>query len=401
MSTNNTDNRRKTASQKSARSMENYQTRVARHKKRAAIRSAVLIVLAIAVVVGGKLFWDYHHYNKYKVVSSTEKQDAAATRYQDMNGNIFRYSANGASLIDKKENVLWDKTFEMENPEVDVCEETVAVYEKQGNQIYIFNGEGALGEVTTELPILKCRVSTQGVIGAILQDGETTWINFYASDGSVIATGKTRIDSPGYPVDLAISKDGTLIMISYLFVEGDKTTSHVAFYNLGADNSGEIDNIVSGYQYEDKLVPQVAYMDETTSVAFRDDGFVIYTGATEPKEAATVTTKKEIISTFYDEDYVGFVTSSDEGDKQFALFLYNKNGKQVFTKDFNIQYTTIKLNHGQILMQNDAQICIFSTKGVEKFNGTVDEGNIADIFKTGINQYMLVLESGFTTIKLN
>ena len=40
-----------------------------------------------------------------------------------------------------------------------------------------------------------------------------------------------------------------------------------------------------------------------------------------------------------------------------------------------------------------------SLKGVEKFNGTIDEGNIKDIFKVGMNKYMLVTDKGSSTIK--
>ena len=68
------------------------------------------------------------------------------------------------------------------------------------------------------------------------------------------------MDSPGYPVDLAVSPDGLLIMVTYLYVEDNKTTSYVAFYNFGNTGQGQMDNMVSGYTYEGTLVPQVAYM---------------------------------------------------------------------------------------------------------------------------------------------
>ena len=44
-----------------------------------------------------------------------------------------------------------------------------------------------MGAVETSMPILKARVAQSGVVAAILRDGEKTWIDFYATDGSLIA----------------------------------------------------------------------------------------------------------------------------------------------------------------------------------------------------------------------
>lgn len=60
-------------------------------------------------------------------------------------------------------------------------------------------------------PILKARVARTGVVAAILQDNDKTWVDFYAKDGSLIAENQTRIDSPGYPVDIAVSPNGRLL----------------------------------------------------------------------------------------------------------------------------------------------------------------------------------------------
>lgn len=89
-----------------------------------------------------------------------------------------------------------------------------------------------VGTVQTSKPILKARVARTGVVAAILQDNDKTWVNFYAKDGSLIAENQTRIDSPGYPVDIAVSPNGKIIMVSYLYVEDAQTTSYVAFIIL-------------------------------------------------------------------------------------------------------------------------------------------------------------------------
>ena len=111
---------------------------------------------------------------------------------------------------------------------------------------------------------------------------------------------------------------------------------------------------------------------------------------------------QEIVSAFYDEESIGlvFMNDSEENtDKQYVMEVYNKNGRQKFTTEFGISYTNIKMSGGQVVMHNSSQVCVISAQGVEKFNGTIDEGNISDFFKLGMNRYVLVLDNGLVTIK--
>ncbi|MCH1984407.1 DUF5711 family protein [Ruminococcus sp. OA3] len=380
---------------------EAYRKRIMDHRKRILIRTGIVAVVIVAVVLIAKTVVERWHYKDYKVVSSSVQEDTMSTSYVQLDNYLLKYTGDGASLLGSSGKSLWTQAYEMNNPTADACGTTSVIYDEKGTNMVIFGRGGKMGEVSTEMPILKAKVASQGVVAAILEDGENTWINFYSTSGAQIATGMTRVDSPGYPVDLAVSPDGLLIMVTYLYVEDNKTTSYVAFYNFGNTGQGQMDNMVSGYTYEGTLVPQVAYMREGKSVAFCDDGFVLYTGKQIPKVDCEVKVEKEIISTFYNADYVGMVFRSDDAEKQYTLVLYNANGKQVFEENFNIEYTSIKISDDQILMNNDTQLCVFSLKGHEKFNGNLDEGSIKDVFKIDANRYQVIVDSGIKTIKLS
>ena len=81
------------------------------------------------------------------------------------------------------------------------------------------------------------------------------------------------MDDPGYPLDVAVSNDGLVMMVTYQFVDGGDTTSYVAFYNFGDVGQNEDDRIVSGYTYEGVVIPQVLYLGGSNSAAIREDGF--------------------------------------------------------------------------------------------------------------------------------
>lgn len=380
--------------------MEDYKARLAQHKRLLYIR--VVIALGIvAVVIGGIwLFVEKRSYSSYRVLSGSDQEDTIATKYVEMDGSILRYSSDGASLVSKKQETLWTITYEMQNPIADICGDTAVIADQEGTSMVVLDKNGQTGSITASYNIVKVRVASQGVVAAILDGGGDTWINFYASDGSLIAENQTRVDDPGYPLDIGVSQDGLLIMVAYQFVDGGKTTSKIAFYNFGTAGQNQIDNIVSAYTYEGVVVPQVQYLDSSVAVAFRDDGFTLYEGKQIPKESKTVEVEQEIVSTFYDEDYIGLVFKEDGGDKLYKMQVYSTSGKELFEKSFNIPYTTIKMTGGQIVMFNSSQACVMSTSGVEKFNGNIDEGTVRDFFKIGYNKYTLVLDTGVRVIKL-
>ena len=189
------------------------------------------------------------------------------------------------------------------------------------------------------------------------------------------------------------------MMVTYQFVDGSNTTSYVAFYNFSDVGQSEDNRIVSGYTYEGVVVPQIEYLSGNKSVAIRDDGFTIYSGSQIPKEKTTVSTQKEIVSTFYDDSNIGLVFKSGNKDKPYTMQVYGTDGKMKFEKNFNIPYTTIKMSGGNILLYNSSQMCVMNNRGVEKYSGTVD-GSISNFIKIGWNRYLLVMDNGVEVIKL-
>ena len=376
-----------------------YDARLARHRRKVMIRTGITAGVIVMACIGTALFVKYRSYDTYKVISTSDNEDTVSAQYLELDGSLFKYSGDGVAVQDYEGNISWSATYEMQNPIADECDGTIAVADQGGTNICIFNKDGEIGQIETTLNIVKIKVAKQGVVAAILDGGEDTWINFYDSDGSLIAENQTRVDDPGYPLDIAVSEDGVLIMVAYQFVSGEETTSYVAFYNFATAGQNQIDNIVSGYQYQGVVIPQVEYLDSSTAVAFRDDGFSVFKGKQIPKESANVQVEEEIISTFYDKDNIGLVFKNDGKDKMYTMKVYDTSGHIKFEKSFNIAYTKIRMSDGHIVMNNDSQVCVITTNGVEKFNGNIDEGAINDFFRLGMNKYMLVMDNGLSTIK--
>ena len=363
-------------------------------------RGLMIAAAAVALIFLVVLYIQKRSYHDYKILKTSEQEDIVSTNYAEMDGKILRYSHDGVSLVNKNLDTLWSETYDMQTPMADVCSGKAVIADKDGTSIRIYDKNGLTGSVTTSYNIVKAKVSKSGLVAAILDGGDDTWINYYSTDGSLIAENQTKIEDPGYPLDVSISDDGIIMMVAYQYVDGGETTSYVAFYNFGDVGQNEDDRIVSGYKYEGVVIPQIQYLSNNRSVALKDNGFTIYQGSQIPKEVKTVETDKEIVSTFYDDDMIGMVFKNDSKDKQYTMEVYTTEGKLKFKQDFNIPYTTIRLSGGNILMYNSSQMCVMNSRGVQKYMGSVD-GTIKDFFKIGWNRYMLVLDSGVDVIKLS
>lgn len=374
-----------------------------RNRKRRRFSGKEKKVITVAVVAAAVclvfLFVEKRSYHSYKVLATSEQEDVVSTQYIEMDGDILRYSPDGVSVVDSNMNTVWNETYAMQNPIADVNGDRAVVADSEGTSLYICDKKGVTGTVTTSYSIVKVRVASNGMVAAILDNGDDTWINFYDSDGSLVAENLTKVDDPGYPMDVAVSDNGVM-MVTFQYVDGSKTTSYVAFYNYGDVGQNEDDRIVSGYTYENVVIPQVECVSDSQYIALRDDGFSTYQGNQIPKESKTVNVKQEIVSTFFSDDRIGLVFKNNNKDDLYTMEVYNINGQLKFRKNFNIPYTTIKMSGDNIIMYNSSQICVMNNRGVQKYAGSID-GTIRDFFKIGWNKYLMVLDTGVSTIKFS
>jgi hypothetical protein len=369
------------------------------HRRRISGRGkkAITVMAVIAAVCLVFLYVEKRSYHSYKVLNTSEQEDVVSTQYVEMDGDILRYSPDGVSVVDSSMNTVWNETYTMQNPIADVNGSRAVIADSEGTSLYICDKKGVTGTVTTSYSIIKVRIAANGMVAAILDNDENTWINFYNSDGSLVAENLTKIDDPGYPMDVAVSDNGVM-MVTFQYVDGSKTTSYVAFYNYGDVGQNEDDRIVSGYTYENVVIPQVECISESQYIALRDDGF--YQGNQIPKEVKTINVKQEIVSTFFDDQRIGLVFKNNSKDSEYTMEVYSMNGQLKFRKNFNVAYSTIKMSDGNIIMYNSSQICVMNSRGVQKYMGSVD-GTIRDFFKIGWNKYLMVMDNGVSTIKFS
>lgn len=373
------------------------------HKMAVRMKYMIIGCAAIVLFAGILIYTQVRVFRSYSIVSSVERSDDAVTQYVRVKKNrTLKCNPNGVTCVNDANEVQWNTTFNMQSLIVDSCGSTVAVGDQRGSLIYIFNEKGLLGSFEVEYTLMKVCVARQGVVAAVLEDGETTWINVYDVNGNIIVKNKTSMGESGYPLDVALSSDGLKMAVSYLTTDRNNIKSRIAFYNFSSVGQGQSDNLVNSVEYEGQVIPEVRFMENGYAVAFGDDGLTFFSGRQVPEQKTRIQIEQEIISVFCDEQYVGVVTASDEEDRKhkYMMQIYHSNGSKSMTKYFDEEYTNIKISDGEIILYNNSDIEIYTVGGKKKFVGTYEK-RIQDVIKgNGSRRYSIITSDSTDQIKL-
>lgn len=359
----------------------------------------ILIILAV-VVVGCLIYNNMRVFEEYDILVNEPRSDVSSTGFAEMDGKLIKYSSDGIIYMNA-DQVIWSSAYNIQTPIVDVCEKMIVVGEQNGSQIYIYDAEkGQVGNFQTLLPIQKVRVASQGVVAAVLEDGEVTWINLYDKEGNEIARHRTSVAESGYPLDIAISPDGVKMVVSFLTMTNGIMTTQVVFYNFGVVGQAQTNNQTNSETYENTIVPKVEYLDDTTAVAFRDNGFTIFKGKQIQEKKAEVELDQDIVSIFYDSEVLGFVFQSDISNQRYKIQLYNLNGKKTMEQYINEDFVDIKMNGGKIMLYNSHNFSIYSIHGKKIFEGTYQEPIVSLMKISGFRKYLVITEKSMDQIRL-
>lgn len=378
---------------------EEYEKKIKAHRIRLFMRFLAVAAVILALAAAVFFFFVNWSYSGYKTAASASIKDGGGTIYKNLGGNILRIGKDGASCLNRDLEELWKQTYEMNSPIVDVCGNMAVVADKDGNQLYIFGADGLAGEIETDLPIEKVRVSGQGLAAVVLKGDNANWINLYDKKGSKVAENKTSLINTGYPMDMDISEDGSGMIVSFLYTNDAAMTTKIAFYNFGSVGKSEMDNLVSASEYEDAVAPITAWLDNETSFALCDDRLLIFKGSQIPELSEEVKFKDEIQSVCYDEDRIALIFKNKGGDKNYRMEIYDASGRKCAETGFDAAYENAVMSEGKIVTYSSASCTVFDTRGREKYSGKTATG-ISSILPIARNRYLLVSSNKIRLIKL-
>lgn len=380
-------------------SYEKYR-RIKNYRKAALILTVLLVGVSFFLAVWNRTF------NSYEELKWTQNTEGNGTRYAVFLDGYLKYSKDGVSYQDQKENVKWTEAYTMSKPVSAVKGSYAAVADMEGNAVYLYDESGKVGSYSMPYPIQKIMVAEQGVFCVVLDGDGINYIRLYHKNGEVLAEIKTQIEINGYPMAVALSSDGSKLVASYYRVDGIDSQNVLSFYNFGEGGKGQSGPLIGTVQYDNMLIPKITFMDDDLVCAVGDEKMLVYQVSGKPKQLREVEYPADLKNVFNGDDYIGFTcenpldkVEAGEADP-YEIYLYDKNGR--LKRHFGTEqiYETVQLQ-GEVLIGYTGSTCSMTRiGGTEMFYQNMGK-SIVDILPTNKrNEYLFVFSEGSARIKL-
>ncbi len=338
----------------------------------------IVLIAALAIFLILRYYNRNYHFNSYETSWEVEMEEGSLVGYELFGGNVLKYTKDGASYIDNRGRTIWAESYEMKSPIIAVNGEYAAIADVQGNQIYICSLEGKQGEAATILPISHVAVSQTGTVAAVLEDSVSSYVAFFRRDGTTLdITVKTNMSGDGYPLDIALSSDGTQLMCSYVYLQNGELKNRVVFYDFSEVGKNVPNRLVGGFDdpFNGTLVPEVTYLAGSASCAFTGNGPVFFSSQNlaSPSLVRQIDMEEaEIRSICHSENYAGVIINDRGGEFQNRMDIFKPDGSLVTSFEFNYDYTSVDIDDNYVILYNENSCRIFNMAGVEKFSADFD-----------------------------
>ena len=375
--------------------LQNHKHIYTKHRKK--ILVFFLCVVAIILCV---LIYQLQKYDDFDVKETYERVDSAETHYVDFQGNLLKYSRDGTFYTEYDGDLVWNYTYEMSNPEIDVCDNYILIYDVQGTQAAILTNTGFKQSIKTAMPIVDAKIASQGTVAILMQDGETGYVQLCDDAGKVLASGELHMKNSGYPMAIALSSDAQRLMVSQLDVKDGSVKTTISFYDFSNKGKDEIDNIIATYSFSDQIFPQIAYVDGGKAIAFGDSEIIVFNNNAKASIAKEIFVQGQIESVFYDDKYCGVIcqATDDEGQYINQLTVYTLGGRKRMQKAVGIASTNAEfLSNHEILLSNNKEVELYTLQGIKKFAYEFDTSIYKIIPQDASRRYVFV-EDGHTDV---
>lgn len=364
-------------------------------RKRRRMTVLTVLILLAAAFIFYRYYRDHHLYGDYSVTWSREipTTEGSFTGFARFGDNVLKYTKDGASYINKSGNMVWSISYEMKAPVCCVNGEYAVIADQQGNDIHICNLTGETGQATTNLPIMRASVSAHGIVAAIVEDNTSSYVSFFKPDGSTLEWGiKTVLSGNGYLMDVAISPDGTQVMLSDVYLSSGILGNRIVFYNFSEYGKSYPDRLVGGFdEFGQNLCPRVRFLSDRRAVAFSSGQVAFFSleNVTSPALSAMVEFEDEIRGVAWSDRYVAVVTADSGGEHDSRLYVYNANGTEVSSTGFTFPWQAIDVDRDFVILRSEDSVKIIGVNGKERFTGSFDFSFSKIVRGSGINSLIV------------
>lgn len=361
----------------------------------------VLAILSVIAVVIFLLWRGLRTFDSITVKNSLVQEDQQVVSYRMFDEQLLKIGTDGATYMSSDGEVIWKESYSIQNPLVDTNGDYAVIAGKDDTQVLLYNQKGKVTQVKTTLPVSKVRVSASGMMAVIMADEQVSWVRIYNEQAEMVAESKSTLTGSGYPVDVALGSDGLTMMVAYHSIAEQALRSQVAFYQFGAAGKTEVDNLVSGSEYRDHVVPEVGFLSGGRAYALRDNGFSVFKGEQIPVQTANVELEDPIEAACHDDEHIVLIVAVNADDKkQYQARIYQADGDLQREVSLAKNYTSCHLLDGKLVLVKENRLTVMTLDGKIRFDGEYSS-SIRSIFAgKGEYSYVIIGENTVDHVKL-
>lgn len=258
-----------------------------KQKKTKKLKLTTVLLGSITLVIIGYIILTKSSFApvSQKHVVLEEKKEIIQLNIQDNtyvglnNKQIIKVTKDGIAAYDFDGEELWSDTLTLEANFIVVQRPPyIAVGNKQGKNIILFNEKGKQGEITCKNPILYFSVNKNGGTAVIENLGDSHGLSAYNSEGHVL--GINAIVYPndvGYPSVIELSPNSDILLASYINIDKPVLTSTlVAMKTQKPKEESKYDSLY-GIEQKDNLIYEIEFVNDNVWVSIGDKGAAWYT----------------------------------------------------------------------------------------------------------------------------
>ncbi len=339
-------------------------------------RYFVIFIILLLIVVACFVIKITTCYDDYEVEKQWERKDSAESSYYSFNNNLLKVSADGIFHTSYDGSLIWNYTYDMTNPSIDISGDYIIVFDKKGTEVDIFSSKGFVKSLTTTTPIIDAKVANQGTVALMLEENTTSYIQMFDRSGELLVSGELHHESSGFPVSMALSSDATRLLVSIINVDDGEISTKLVFYDFTSKGKEEQDNIAASHQYIGALIPKVDFVSKDKAIAFSDSRIIIFNNNYKATVAKDVSVANEMKSIFYNDTHFGYIceTATEDGTVVDQLNIYNLFGFKCVSKPIDSSYTNIQiLDNDEIYINNGKEVTLYNLQGFKKFTYTFED----------------------------
>lgn len=375
------------------------QRRKKNNKYKAMICCCVIFLFGIAYI-GFAL----HHTSKsYRVIAAMEKKDNHDTVYQNFKGKILKYNRDGIALLDKQGKKVWNQSYQMKEPRMEIQGQYIAVADIGGTQVYLLNAKGKAVRTEVALPILQVTVAKQGVIALLLQGENYNNISVYYPMDTVRPLRyemKIAHEKNGFPLEISLAPSGEKMATSYVNVSEGKVENTLNFYNFNVSDAESADNLIGFFRYHKMIAAKTYFFDDSFACAVGEKSIAFYSVKGKPRLLVKRDFDEIIRSISCRANGIAIVLENAGKGEQYKILQYDKKGRKVFEKTWDDLYEKIQLEQTQLLLYGNGSYSSIRKNGTVKFQLAIPE-EIAYIMPTkNIREYLLCSDKKIEQIRL-